>query len=205
MAGNFILQSFGGHNSLSKSRHSINQYSHITVQGACPLPRREVKMPSAPHRTVPQPDDPFTRTSTPQSINPLPNQHCLRIRHPLRRESAFLCCQTHQGEPHQRSMHSSCMHSPAFRPCHGHTPCSQRATYQSHTNSHKLQSSLIVRKTLTSTVKETRAESLSTGSRTTTQRCVSLLLICLNQTETGIFSLRWPITSTFPPNSEMET
>lgn len=83
--------------------------------------------------------------------------------------------------------------------------CCLSDTFHSHTNSHKLQFPLIVRKTLTSAVKETRAESLSTGSSTTTQRWVSLLLIFLNQTETGIFSLRWPIISNFPPDAEMET
>lgn len=124
----------------------------------------------------------------------------------------YVGCQTRQGELHQRSMHRSCMHSPGFRPCHGHTPCSQTATracclsgtFHSHSNSHKLQSGLIIRKTLTSTVKETQAESLSTGSSTTTQHWLPLLLICFNQTKTGIFSLRWPITSTFPPELEIQ-
>lgn len=208
MAGNFT----GGCNSLSESRHSIKQYSHVTVQGACPLLQERGRGVQAPHRTVPQPDDPFTRASIPQSIMSLPNQHCSRRRCPLRRERVFLCFKhakvSHIRDPCTAPACAALVSGRAMDTLHVHkhqpAPAASQ-TPSTHTQIQKVANCLIVRRTLTSTVKETQAESLSTGSSTTTQRWVSLLLICLNQTETGIFSLRGPITSTFPPDPEMET
>lgn len=73
-------------------------------------PRREAEASSAPHRTIPQPDDPFTRPSIPQSINPLPNQPCWRRRCPLRRE-----CISVWVVKHVRVRHT-CMNSPGPGP-----------------------------------------------------------------------------------------
>lgn len=126
----------------------------------------------------------------------LPNHHHLDI----------LTCQC-QGQPRGKNMHRCCPCNPKFKQCCAHTLCSQVMVHPpvfSHICTQKLLPHLIIRKTLTSALKETKAESLSTGSSRTTQRWLSLSLIRLSHTETGIFSLRWLITSTFPQDLELQ-